>query len=579
MHDHEDRALGRMTLDEKIGQCLTQSWRGSIITPSVVELIERLHTGGLRIEPYTTEAASRLSYGRKIETKGFEEPAGYFKVPETYWRVKHPGFNITAEEYARRLNRLKEIAMNRPSGVPLHICTDFEGDFSHDFPFDGINLFPGNMGIRAADGPDLAYHVGYAVGRQLSSIGVHMLHSPVLDVNVNPDNPEINIRAFSDDPQVFEEYAVRYMEGLEDGGIVATAKHYPGRGDSNVDAHHDLPVLDVDRERMDRVELAPYRACIRAGLRAVMVAHNAYPALDSRDTPASLSHNIVTDVLRGDLEFDGVITTDAMGMGAIVQRWGVPVASAMALKAGCDLVLLKFDDELRSQSFFEIKRWVQDGRLTEGEIDEHVRRILTMKAEQGLFENGGIVDPEKATQTLRDPDIKRLSQEVPRRAVSVLWDRKGLLPLADRKALVIEQMIIPEFVPNNMHHHAHSFSEAMLDHSLNMVNMDTEFQATNDEVQLALSLLPQVDVVVMTNYYWRIYPENNGELLKAIRKAGKPVIVVTNNPYPMGSAPDADAVVCTYGVAPECLRAAAEVVYGKIESKGSWPLEHTPKPE
>jgi len=574
-----DQALGRMTLDDKIGQRLTQSWRGSIITASVIELIEKLRVGGLRIEPYTTEAANRLSYGRKIDTTGFIEPEGYFKITETYWRAKHPGFNITAEEYARRLNRLKEIAMNRSSGVPLHICTDFEGDFSHDFPFDGIHLFPANMGLRAAGGPSWARKAAFATGRQLAAVGVTMLHSPVLDVNINPDNPEINIRAFTDDVQSFGPYAIEYMRGLHDAGMVATAKHFPGRGDSSVDAHAELPVLRADRARLDAVELAPYRAAIRAGLGAIMIAHNAYPALDAADMPASLSRRIITDLLRGELGFGGVITTDAIGMGAIARRWGIPTACAMALKAGSDLVLLKFDDELRSQAFFEIKRWIDDGRLTENEMDEAVRRILTMKARQGLFRNGGAVDPRKAGRTLRDPEIQELSEEVARRAIMVLRDRKGLLPLRKgQRALVIEQMVIPEFVPNNQWHHAHSFGEAMLDQSRNMINMDTEFGATEDETQLALSLLPEVDVVVMTNLYWRIYPKNNAALVRAIHAAGKPLIVVTNNPYPMGATDEADAVVCAYGCVPTCLRAAAEIIYGKIKPRGSWPLRHYPQP-
>jgi len=570
-----EQALGRLTLDEKIGQCLTQSWRGAVVTPSVVELIERLHVGGLRIEPYTTEAATRGYYGLKADTRGFQPPAGYFRIAETYWRVKHPGFNITAEEYARRLNRLKSIAMNRRSGLPLHICTDFEGDFSHDFPFAGINLFPANMGIRAAGGAELAYRVAHAVGRQLSALGVSMLHSPVLDVNTNPRNPEINIRAFSDDVDVFCPYAVQYMQGLEDAGIIATAKHYPGRGDSDVDAHDELPVLQAARARIERVELAPYRACIAAGLRAVMVAHNAYPALDSPEMPASLSRRIITDLLRGELGFDGVITTDAIGMGAIARRWGIPVACAMALKAGADLVLLKFDDELRSQAFFEIKRWVEEQRLTETELDEHVRRILIMKARQGLFDSGGVVDAEAAGQPIADAAVKQLSHDVAAAAVILPRNRAGLLPLnPHQKVLVIEQIVIPEFLPNNMHHHAHSFSEAMLAHSLNQINMDTEFCATEDETKLALALAEQADVVVMTNYYWRIIPKNNAALVSALKRNGKRVVVVTNNPYPMGATADADAVVCTFGCTPSSLRAAADAVYGALTPRGRWPLEH-----
>ena len=148
-----DEVLSRMTLDEKVGQCIVHAWRGSLVTPSIVQTIEKLHCAGLRVEPFNTESAGSGYHGRPSDTRGFKKPKGYFKVAETHFRPMYPGFSITATEYARRLNRLKEIAMNRPSGVPLHITTDFEGDFSHDFPFDGINMFPANMGIRAAGGP------------------------------------------------------------------------------------------------------------------------------------------------------------------------------------------------------------------------------------------------------------------------------------------------------------------------------------------------------------------------------------------------------------------------------------------
>jgi beta-N-acetylhexosaminidase len=570
-----DRTLARMTLDEKIGQCLTVSWRGSLVTPSVVEAITRLNVGGLRVEPYSTESARSGYYGQGNKAKGFRKPKGYFKIAETHFRSAYPGFCISAEEYARRLNRLKEIAMDRHSGVPLHVTTDFEGDFSHDFPFDGINLFPANMGIRAAGGPALAYKVGRAMGRQLSSIGIHMVHSPVCDVNINPSNPEINIRAFSDDPTVFSRYAVQMMKGIEDGGVIAVAKHFPGRGDSAIDAHDELPVLRTTRARMNRVELAPYRALIRAGLRGVMSAHNAYPALDADDIPATVSSRILTDVLRGELGFDGVITTDAMGMGAIARRWGIPAASAMAIKAGACLVLLKFDGELREQTFFEIKRWIQTGRLTEEELDDRVLRVLRMKARQGLFKSGGVVKPEAAGKTLRDPEIHTLSRDVAKRCVSVLRDRSKQLPLKkSQKVLILEQVIREDFIPGDMHYHAHSFNEAMLGHSLNVINADCHFRALPEERREILALLKDADAVVMTNWFWRVWPENNTPLVEAIARTGKPLVVVTNNPYAMGATPKAGTVVCTYGVTPQSLQAAAAVIYGRAKARGKWPLEH-----
>jgi len=528
----------------------------------------------------TTEAARRLYYGRSLEDKGFEKPRDYFAPACTYWRVKYPGYNIGATEYARRLNQLKAVAMERPSGIPLHICTDFEGDFSHDFPFDGVNVFPANMGIRAAGGPDLAYAVACAVARQLAAIGVNMLHSPVCDVNTNPRNPAVNIRAFSDDPGVFVRYVVRFLQGLESGGVVATAKHFPGSGDSETDAHDGLAVSTATRERLDTVELAPYRALIAKGLRAIMTSHDAFPVLDPETIPTTLSAKVLRGLLREELGFEGVIASDAMGMGAIVNKWGVPRACAMAIKAGCNLVLVKADDESRSQVFFEIRRWVQDGRITEEELDDSVRRVLLTKKEQGLFERGGQVVAERASKVLHEPALVGLCRETARKAVTVLRDRQGLLPLGkSRRVMVVEQMIIPEFVPNNACHHAHSFNEAMLAHSTNVVNVDTEFQATKEEHEFVLSLLDQVDVVVMTNYYWRVAPQNNSPLAREIARRGKPLVVVTNNPYPMGATEEAGTVVCTYSSGPQSLAAAADVMFGKRRPAGKWPLEHTEPPE
>lgn len=571
-----EKLLSKMTLEEKIGQCLTVSWRGAMITPSVVEAITKLHVGGFRIEPFTLESATAGYYGGANKAVGYRKPKGYFTIAETYFRPLSPGFWISGEEYARRLNRLKDIAMNRRVGLPLHITTDYEGDYSHDYPYGGVRMFPANMGIRAAGGPKLAYKVGLAIGRQLSAVGINMVHSPVCDVNINPANPEINIRAFSDDPAVFTKYAVELMKGLEDGGLIATAKHFPGRGDSEMDAHADLPVLRASRERIERVELAPYRALVKAGLRAVMSAHNAYAALDGAETPATISKNILTGILREQLGFDGVITTDAMGMGAIVQRWGVPVASAMALKAGASLVLLKFDGEYRSQTFFEIKRWIEDGRLTRDELDDRVRRTLKMKAAKGLFADGGKVNPAKANAVLQDPGIGKLSRDVARGCVTILRDRQKLLPVAKTsKVLVIEQILREDFVSNDMYYHAHSFNEAMLDHSLNLIPADSHFRATAQERKLLLKLADQADLVVMTNHYWRVWPENNTPLVREFLKRGKKVVVVTNNLYEFGAPKEAGTVVCTYGMGTDALKAAAAVIFGALEPRAAWPLEHS----
>ncbi|MBD3419779.1 MAG: hypothetical protein GF398_06660 [Chitinivibrionales bacterium] len=569
-----ENCLSKMSVEEKIGQCLTYWWRGAMITPSVVETITRLHCGGLRVEPYRTESGVEGYYGLDLKVKNFERPQGYYKITESHFQASLPNYNITASEYARRLNRLKEIAMNRPSGAPLHICTDFEGDFSHDFAFDGMNLYPPAMGLKATGSAQTAYDVGYAIGKQLADIGINMLHSPVCDVNLNPKNPEINIRAFADSPGQVSTYAAQLTRGIVDARVIATAKHFPGRGDSAVDAHKELPVLDVTRERLDAIELYPYKAQIEAGVPAIMTAHNVYPALDDSGLPATLSHKILIDILRNEMGFKGLITSDAMGMGAIVNKWGVPVASAMAINAGCDLILLKFEDELRSQTFFEIKRWVDDGRISMETLDARVRNVLTMKAEFGMFENGGRVNVDQASATLKDPKFINLAKDVAEKSVMIMRDRKSILPLSTgKKVLIVEQLLQDKTVPRNSYYHQHSFNEAMLDQSLNVINADTSFSATDEEIDIILNAAHQADAVVMTNYFWRVRKENNTKLFAQIKATGKPVVVVTNNPFEMGAGPEVDTAICTFSVTPQSLKAAAAVIYGKLTPTAQWPLD------
>lgn len=565
--------LNRMTIAEKVGQCFTLSWRGSLITPSVLDLIEKLHVGGFRVEPYTTESALATYYGRRLADEQFTPPSDYFTVAQTYFQAKHPGATTLPSEYAEKLNTLKRVAMDRPSGVPLHITLDYEGDFSHDYAFGGMRMFPSQMGLSACSDPDLIYEVGKAVAEQLRAVGVTMLHSPVCDVNVNPDNPEIGTRAFSDDATLCADNAVRLYEGLRDGGLVATAKHFPGRGDSSKDAHEELESIGVNHDTMFARELLPYQKLIQAGLGAIMSAHSAYPSLDSPDMPATLSSKIITGVLREKLGFTGVITTDAMGMGAIVNRWGIPRACVLAVKAGCNLLLVKNDEEVRTQSFFALKQAVEDGEITEEELDNSVRYVLNMKYDQGLFENGGVVDSGRATAVVGCASHRTVSERAARGCLMVMRDRDGLLPLTDsQRVLVVEQRTPLEFTPNDTNCNSHVLNEAMLSHSREIINASTAFCAEDRERELMLELARDADVVVITNHYWRIRPQNNTALVKELVARGHRVVVLTNTPYDVGATPEAGTVVCTFSGTPDSLRAGADLLYGKQNATGALPL-------
>ena len=558
--------IAKMSLLEKCGQLLTFTWRGAIPTPSGIEQITKLQAGGLCLEPYALETCKNLYWGRSQVDPNFEKPADYFDIAHTWFDSRAFGISVTPEELTEALNKLQEIAMNRPSGIPLHITIDMEGDFKNDYSSGGILQFPPPMGITAIGDIDLAYKLANLMARQMAAIGVTQFYHPVCDVNINPLNPEIGVRSFGDNVKVISKFIAATVRGYEDAGITATIKHFAGRGDSATDAHDVLDVCRGDKKRMQEVELAAFQAGIDAGASALMTAHTIFPAYDV-EYPATLSKKILTDLLRGEMGFKGIIVSDAIGMAAILKKWPLPQACAMAVKAGVDHILLKADDESRSQCLFGIKKAVEKGELSEERVNDAVRRQLNRKYDQGLFKKAGQMDPKETTAIVRDKININFSKEVAHKALLVVRDDKRLLPLSkDKKILVIEQCIPYEFLGKDMYSHAHMFCEQMTKHSTNLILDDAAFHASEEDVEEALRLAKEADLVVMTNYYARIEKRgNNTHLVKALKKAGHNVVVVTNFPYRKGTTTVADAVVCNFSGTPDSIRASADLLFGTIK--------------
>jgi beta-N-acetylhexosaminidase len=571
-----ESTIERMSLQEKVGQLLTFTWRGAILTPSGIEQITKLHAGGLCLEPYGLETCKNLYWGNSQVDQSFEKPPDYFDIAFTYFDPHNHGISVTPEELTEALNRAQTLAMERPSGVPLHITVDFEGDFKNDYTAGGIRQFPPPMGLAAIGDTELTYHVGLTVARQLSAIGITQMYSPVCDVNINPKNPEIGVRSFSDDPQVCAAHVAAIVRGYQEGGIAATAKHYPGRGDSATDAHDVLDKVTADRKRMSEVELVPFKAAIDAGAKAVMTAHTIYPAYDE-ELPATLSPRILGDLLRGELGFQGVIVSDAIGMAAILKKWPLPRACVMAIKAGVDTILLKADDESRAQCFFGMKRAVESGEIPLERLNDAVRRLLIMKYDQGLWQKAGQMDPDDTRAIARSQRVIDFSWDIARRALLVMRDDQGLLPLQqEQRILVIEQCIPYEFLGKDLYSHPHMFCEAMTNHSTNLILDDTQFHATDEDVAEALELAQQADLVVMTNYYARIEKRgNNQHLVKQLKEAGHKVVVVTNYPYVEGTTREADAVVCHFSGSPDSIRVSADLLFGAVTPTPSTKLPVT----
>jgi beta-N-acetylhexosaminidase len=584
--------IAKMSLLEKCGQLLTFTWRGAYLTPSGIEQITRLNAGGVCLEPYALETCKNLYWGRSQVDPNFQKPADYFDISHTWFESRAYGVSVRPEELTEALNKLQEIAMNRDSGIPLHITIDMEGDFKNDYTAGGVLQFIPPMGITAIGDVDLAYKIANLMGQQMAAMGVTQFYHPVCDVNINPLNPEIGVRSFGDNPKVVAKFIAATVCGYEDAGITATIKHFAGRGDSATDAHDVLDVCRGDKKRMQEVELAAFQAGVDAGASALMTAHTIYPAYDD-EYPATLSKKILTDLLRGEMGFKGIIVSDAIGMAAILKKWPLPLACAMAIKAGVDTILLKADDESRSQCLFGIKQAVEKGELSEARVDDAVRRLLNRKYDQGLFKKAGKMDPLETAAIVRKKENIDFSWEIAHKALLVVRDDKKLLPLSkDKKILVIEQTIPYEFLGKDLYSHAHMFCEQMTKHSINLILDDTGFHAEEEEIEEALRLAKDADLVVMTNYYARIEKRgNNTHLVKALKAAGKDVVVVTNFPYRKGTTTIADAVVCNFSGTPDSIRASVDLLWGTIKpypttkmpidlsAENNIPEESTPAPE
>jgi beta-N-acetylhexosaminidase len=551
----------RMSEDQKIGSLLTLGFTGTLVRPHIYDAILKYHCGGLRLTP-----VSRL-FGSYVEPKtgkmvmDVTDTKGYKK------EIQPP--SLTAGQYAKILEELQSLARSRPLGIPLHFSYDQEGGTSADFNFGGVNIFPKPMGIRATGDVNLAYAAAKATARQSKAVGFSWIHSPVLDVNTEPENPEIYTRAYSDIAEEVAEYAIKTCEGFKEEKFIATGKHFPGRGHSAVDAHFEMPVIKVDRDIMMNRELLPYRELIKRDLLpSIMTAHSIFPAFDENDI-ATVSKKILTGLLRDTLGFEGVITTDSMTMGGVALRYGAANACAMALEAGADLVLMKAENSLVEQTFNKIKEFIHQGRISKDELDQKVYRVLKVKYDNDLFTPQKIEDPELV---LRDPGIIALSKNIAKR--SVLVHKSSDLPLQKTgRILVVEQI---NKTPNDFYWYPGVLYKNCLKYNTNIDYLETDYTFDDSDKERILQNMPNYDAVVITNFYIRGKLSNNQfieELLAKNNSASSPkIVVITNTPYPLSVPKNCPNLIISFATSPASIEVCSGVLFGETNAEGVWPV-------
>ncbi len=534
-----ETTLRKMSVDEKIGQLLFTTYHGSF-TPTdaaayqqMMHDVNDLHVGGFITITQIT-------------------PLGIVKSQ--------------AYPTAVLLNQLQA-----KSKLPLLIGADFERGTA--MRLDEGTSFPTAMALAAAGDPKDAYTMGKITALEARAVGIQWIYAPDADVNNNPGNPIINTRSFGEDPARVAEFVTAFVKGVQENGGLATAKHFPGHGDTAADSHIDLPVIHADRERLEHLELVPFRAAIAAGAGSVMTGHLSIPALEpDSNTPATLSHNILTGLLRDELGFEGLVVTDAMDMGGITVRFAPGEAAVRAVVAGADALLMP---PVPDAAFEALQAAVKSGRISKERLDASVRRILQAKARLGLNQNR-LVDLNAINHKLGSVASQKEAQEISDRGVTLLRDTPHRLPLDGTKpsrALLLAFYADPEPYPGeDLERELRSRFDSMT-----TLRADTRFVNAGN---LKLPAPDSYDIAILTLFV-RVsdrkgnvdVPAEQAALAEQLYKTGKPVITVGfGSPYLIESFPKAETWLATFGISDVAQISVARALFGQIPVRGKLPV-------
>lgn len=554
-----DKQLNQMSLDEKIGQLILVGINATFLNQdsdayrALKHQVEDNHVGGLIL----------------------------FRGP--------------VYESVVLVNRMQQLAR-----YPLLISADLEAGAGMRFD-DTIN-FPWNMAVAATGNPEYARRQGEVTAIEARALGIQQIYAPVVDVNNNAANPVINVRSYGEDPADVARFAAAFTEGAQRLGVIATAKHFPGHGDTATDSHRGLPEIDVARARLNAVELVPFQAAINAGVGSVMVGHIGLPQIDPTsikplpketkgkplDTdeageiiaekatmPATLSP-VVGGILRNDLKFPGMIVTDALSMSGLTIYFTQAEAAVRALEAGADLLLKPSDVEA---AFRGVRDAVSNGRLTEQRIDQSTRKILAAKYDLGLVDQR-ITPLDSIDRVVGGKDALVLATEVAEHAITLVRNDDNLISLANLKAdarilnLAITNGDDRLFITN-------PFVSKLGRAGRKVETIVLDDRSSDQEVQKALELAKSADLII-ASLYGRVrtgqarsvgLPDPGARALSSLIETKAPLIGISfGNPYLLQSFPKMRTYMVAYGDMPSLQQAAARAILGEIDITGKLPI-------
>ncbi|GGB59199.1 beta-N-acetylhexosaminidase [Lentibacillus populi] len=527
-----------MTIEEKVGQLFIVHVYGKTPTdPDYEDINLRNNRGGENFK----EVIENYHVGGVI----------YFNWTDNI------GTPLDAAQVNNLSNGLQDIAMVQDNPIPLFVSTDQEGGIVQRVTSPGT-VFSGNMALGATQSEEYAAQTASILGTELSSLGINMNFAPVLDVNMNPENPVIGVRSFGEDPDLVSRLGIAQITAYQDENVIASAKHFPGHGDTAVDSHTGLPIIDHDLETLHEIDLKPFKAAIDAGIDSIMTAHIVVPALDDSGLPATLSKPILTDLLREEMGYDGLIITDSLGMSGanVYPPDQVPVE---AFKAGADILLNPPNVEVAYNGVLEA---VQSGEISEARLDESVYRILSAKMEKGLFENP--YTSLDAIENIGTDEHLQTADEIAEKSITLVKNEDAILPLQPQSGDIL--ITGPSAAQPNL------LSDLLNEKGIMTSSFATGTSPTQEQIDEAVEKAQAADKIIVTTYTANTN-ENQQQMVERIQAAGKPVIVAAmRNPYDLMVFPEVDAYINTYSYLGVSVHALAKAIVGDINPFGKLPV-------
>jgi beta-N-acetylhexosaminidase len=506
------------------------------------------------------------------------------KLTDYIRKEKVGGFTISVgspTEVAAKLNALQSM-----SNVPLLFGADLEAGAGfrarggyfvpNAIDLGGAIVFPPEMAVGATRDTTLAYEQGRLTAVEGRALGIHIAYAPVLDVNNNPDNPVINTRSYGEDPELDARLGVAFIHGVQDHGMIATGKHFPGHGDTGTNSHLALPIVTVSRSRLDTVELVPFRAAVKGGVGAIMSFHGAMPALDSSNVPGTLSPKVLTGLLRGELGFKGMIISDAMDMRGVLDQYGSDEAVKRAISAGIDVLIQPLDV---SQAIDAVVAGVREGRYTQARLDSSVRRVLETKRRLGLAERK-LVDLNALRFLVGDSSNLQIARKVAEKSITLVRDSLRQVPIAAGSAKVLSITLArrADLGAGN------AFNAEL---RTGLPNLRTEFMATEDaplNFPRLIAAADSADVTIVGSYVGQNWDAVSASAPQAfanfvqtlVQRGRRPIVVAFGNPYLLQQLPSISAYLVAWGGFPVSQTAAARALLGSTGISGHLPISIPP---